>query len=141
VIFLATASWVARITGMSHWHPPMYSVFWASSSCLLYSLNLLFPYSFKTIFGGFHYASYTYICNILWSFSPPSTYHLLFHSPFHASQIPLWLLSLHVRPRFCIWAKTCNIWLFELGLFHSIWWSPVHSFSRKRHNFIVLYAE
>jgi hypothetical protein len=33
----------------------------------------------------------------------------------------------HFSSRFHRWVRTCDIWLFELGLSHSAWWSPVPS--------------
>jgi hypothetical protein len=69
--------------------------------------------------------------------SPPI--HYLFRSP------PFHFMSHHhhhhhFRSRFYKWVKTCSIWLFELGLSHSTWWSQFHPFSSKCHSSIFLYG-
>jgi hypothetical protein len=93
---------------------------------------------FYTVFSGFHYSVFTHTRSIFWSFSfpipslliPPSScprFTLMPHCHHHHH---------HLRSRFHKWARPWNIWLFELGLLHSTWWSSVPSIFNKWHNSI-----
>jgi hypothetical protein len=44
----------------------------------------------------------------------------------------------HFRTSLHRWAKTCTIWLFDLGLFHSMWQSPIPTIFLQM-NFILFY--
>jgi hypothetical protein len=97
---------------------------------VIFSFKGLFFYSF------FSFINIKYLCdisihvhNVLWSYWSSS------HSPLPFPP-SCWLLPPKHTPPFYnhviffilyIWAKTCKIFLPELGLSHSTWWYPVPS--------------
>lgn len=56
----------------------------------------------------------------------PSPSHSLLDSPYFTVMSHDYCYF-HFRSKFCLWAKTWDIWLFEFGLPCSTWWSLVPS--------------
>jgi hypothetical protein len=65
---------------------------------------------------------------------------LSYYSHLHSISIII-IINYHhpSKSRFHKWTRACDIWLFELGLSHSIWYFKFHLFSCKWHNSIFPY--
>jgi hypothetical protein len=104
-----------------------------------YSYLTPLPSPHFKVFSEFHYAVFIYIHNVLQSYSLSKTLHFSLLLLGYPSTVPLLQLCHSFRSRFCIWMKTFNSYVSELGISHSTWWSPVLSFSREWYNFFLLY--
>jgi hypothetical protein len=93
---------------------------------------------FQTVIGGSHYVVFMciYVANLdSLCHSVSFTFYLLLllisldTSPYFQVLLLLLLLSLSSNfwSSFHKWARTCTIWIFELGLSCSAWWTRVPS--------------
>jgi hypothetical protein len=95
-------------------------------------IHFLLPvFSLWNHFNRFHYSIFICSYKLFWSFlSLPSPSDLTL--PWLITSLKLSWFYAHIiyvliKSRFCTWQRTCNICLFESGLFFLAWCSPVVS--------------